>query len=235
MKKLLTLSIFAALCGVAMSQNVYNASAGTGGGGSATLDSSLTTTTTFDYAVVIEGNEGMKAGVTTDPEFGYITADSSYIAKAKKGAYRHLRATAVDSAVVIDIAAQDTWYQITNASDSIFRYIEHNDQFLVSGDTIIYNDPALSTAHYDWVVQIGGTGATGILYRVRIYNVTDATVIGEAKKEFPATGSDDMITVFGYDMSADHGDEVIIQIANTEGTQDFTFTEGFIKSEYNHE
>jgi hypothetical protein len=78
MKKLLTLSIFFALCGVAMSQNVYNASASTGGGGSATLDSLLTTTTTFDYAVVIEGNEGMKAGVTTAPAFDTVQIGAAY-------------------------------------------------------------------------------------------------------------------------------------------------------------
>jgi hypothetical protein len=77
MKKLLTLSILFALCGVAMSQNVYNASAGSGGG-SATLDSSLTTTTTFDYAVVIEGNEGKKAGVTTSPAFDTVQIGAAY-------------------------------------------------------------------------------------------------------------------------------------------------------------
>ena len=38
----------------------------------------LPTTTTFDYAVVIEGNEGMKAGVTTSPAFDTVQFGAAY-------------------------------------------------------------------------------------------------------------------------------------------------------------
>jgi len=78
MKKFLCISVLALLTIGAFSQEAISISLEGSGGGSATLDSSLTTTTTFDYAVVIEGNEGMKAGVTTSPAFDTVQIGAAY-------------------------------------------------------------------------------------------------------------------------------------------------------------
>lgn len=195
--------------------------------------------TSYTHLPLTIGNFINEAGTEADDQSRLYVNDiystSNDGVRVRKEAWRHLRATAYDSVVTIDIAAQNVWYQVTNLSDSLFRYVEANNQFLVRGDTIIYNDATISSAHYDWGVMIGGEGSTSIEYSLRIYNVTDGYVIGQVTKEFGADANYDNITFFGYDISADNGDKVVIQVRNNEGTQDFIFKQGFIKVDYNHE
>ena len=57
---------------------------------------------------------------------GYITTDEAI----------HLFAFFGDSTVTFSYAAQNTWYQVTNASDSLFRYAETDGFSGITADTI---------------------------------------------------------------------------------------------------
>lgn len=189
----------------------------------------------FSQSSVIQNSlsGGSGGGGTIDPSQTIDVTDSVEFDHVKRGAFRHLRALSWDSTIVISIATQDEW--VTFPLSDMYRFVEADDQFEVSGNYIIYNDPSLSTAHYDWLNDVSGEGSTGIEYELRFVNITDDNVFGQTKKEYGASANDDSKTVYGYDNSVDHRDSVIIQIRNTEGTQDFTFNGGFIKADYNHE
>ena len=121
----------------------------------------------------------------------------------------HLFAYFGDSTITFTYAAQGTWYHVTNASDSLFRYTE-TDGFTVDADTII----PTNTADYDFTAKIGMDGGNGEAISYRFYNVTQATGIPTASViTFSGTGSYNTISVGAYgDVTA--GDKIILQLKN---------------------
>lgn len=69
----------------------------------------------------------------------------------------HLFAFFGDSAVTFSYAAQNTWYQVTNASDSLFRYIEVDGFSGITADTIRVD----YTGDYSLETQVTADGGNG--------------------------------------------------------------------------
>ena len=147
------------------------------------------------------------------------------------GEYIHLFSFFGDSSVTFSYAAQDTWYQVTNASDSLFRYTE-TDGFTVLGDTITVSH----TGDYDFRSQLTLDGGNGETISMRFFNVTQTAGIPTASAlTTRGSGSFGTIHVEGY-ASVTAGDKIILQIKNDDASpSNSVLKNGVTKVYYIHE
>ena len=141
----------------------------------------------------------------------------------------HLFAYFGDSTVTYTFAASDTWYHLSNASDSLWLYTE-KDGFTVSNDTITIRE----SGDYDLVFVLGMGGSNGTTYNFRFYNVTQTIGIPVGQ---PFTGSG--ATNFGQIVLSSYcectaGDEIVIQV-RADATNDLTLKSSIIKINKIHE
>ena len=141
----------------------------------------------------------------------------------------HLFAFFGDSTVAISYALADTWYQVTNATDSLWRYQE-KDGFTVSNDTITITD----AGDYDLTCGIKWEGNNGTSYDFRFYNVTQTTGIPIGQGGTGAGAGNRQGTTVGAYATFSAGDKVIIQSRNF-STNDYTLENSFIKIYKVHE
>ena len=134
-----------------------------------------------------------------------------------------------DSAVIFTFAATDTWYHLTNDTDSAWIYSEL-DNVTVSNDTLTF----ANTGHYNLDFHLSFIGGNQDVYAVRFYNVTQGvgipTTVGQTGQ-----GALDVvslnITSHGIITA---GDEVVLQI-KCDDTENATFKNSTIRIQYIHE
>ena len=140
-----------------------------------------------------------------------------------------------DSAVVID-CVQDTWVQITNATNNLFTEIQTNEGFIISRDTIYFNnyERAGLFPHVEIRYEVDGTGNNNVSFSFRIKNVTNDA--GVVKKSTTKAGANDQLSIQGtaYDKLAGFGDAYIFEIRNNSNSSDFTATDGGLKLRVEH-
>jgi hypothetical protein len=145
----------------------------------------------------------------------------------------HGYAAFADSSVVFTFALTDTYYHLTNATDSLFRVFEQ--EFITfSGDTII----TTQSGHYKVPIMLGFTGSNGNNIKVRLYNYTQAAAQGVAfTKTMDGSSNVEPTTYYFYIDGAgcNAGDRVGIQIGNFTGTGSVTLLEGSVFIEKSHE
>lgn len=141
-----------------------------------------------------------------------------------------------DSAVVID-CTQNTWVQVTNATNNIFDGIQEGQGFDISGDTITFNSSAKADLHPHIIIHWGidGFAGNGEDYEVRIYNIDNTAGIAR-KAEGTTTGSNNRVEIgsTSYDINSTYGDRYILQIMNKTNSNDFTIENGSIYIEVSH-
>jgi len=134
-----------------------------------------------------------------------------------------------DSAVIFTFAATDTWYHLTNDTDSAWIYSEL-DNVTVSNDTLTF----ANAGHYNFDFHLSFIGGNQDVYAVRFYNVTQGvgipTTVGQTGQ-----GALDVvslnITSHGIITA---GDEVVLQI-KCDDTDAATFKNSTIRIQYIHE
>lgn len=142
----------------------------------------------------------------------------------------HMFAYFGDSTITYTFAASDTWYHLTNATDSMWIYSELED-FTVSGDTLIFG----VSGDYNLDAHLGYAGGNGITYAIRYYNVTQGAPIPTA---IPNTGRgtgnviSNNIATYAEGIAA--GDRVVLQI-KADATVDATLKNSTIRIQYLHD
>jgi len=134
-----------------------------------------------------------------------------------------------DSAVIFTFAATDTWYHLTNDTDSAWIYSEL-DNVTVSNDTLTF----ANAGHYNFDFHLSFIGGNQDVYAVRFYNVTQGvgipTTVGQTGQ-----GALDVvslnITSHGIITA---GDEVVLQI-KCDDTENATFKNSTIRIQYIHD
>lgn len=143
-----------------------------------------------------------------------------------------------DSAVVID-CTQDTWVQVTNATNDLFTAIQTNEGFTISGDTITFVSTDSidgSNIHIIFHWGIDGHAGNGEDYEVRIYDVTNSAGIVR-KAEGTTTGANNRIEIGSTSYARNNiktGNKFILQINNKTDNDDFTIENGSIYMEVSH-
>ena len=114
-----------------------------------------------------------------------------------------------DSSITLNLTT-DTWVQVTNTSDSLFRITEDEGMYWVD-DTLILT----KTGHYDFNFDVSFIGDAGERFEARLYNVTQAEEIPR-KGIDNGEGAGDPITIGAapYCENCNNGDKIIMQIRN---------------------
>ena len=135
-----------------------------------------------------------------------------------------------DSTVTISITQND-WEQVTNATNNLLQATVANG-FAASGDTLEF----LNAGDYEGWLNFTFTGFTSQVYKFRVWNVTDGVVEWVGKSQ-TGDGAGDFvgifITTYFNDVSA--GDKFIIQVTNTDGSNDITIREASFFVNYLHD
>jgi hypothetical protein len=191
------------------------------------LEQNLTTLEITSDTVRINGTLDVTLNLTADT----ITALEIYNKTKDHGFFAF-----EDSAVVIN-CTQDTWVQVTNATNTLFDGVQEGQGFDISGDTITFNADARSdlTPHIIFHWGIDGHAGNGEDYEVRIYNI-DNTAGVVRKAEGTTSGANNRISIgtTSYDINSAYGDRYIMQIMNKTNSGDFTIENGSIYLEVSH-
>ena len=128
-----------------------------------------------------------------------------------------------DSSVAISTST--TWAQVTNASDSLFGWIEQDGITDAQGDTALLS----LTGHYNIPFSIIGEGSNGITYQLRLYNATQTEGI-MTKTAWTGRGAanDGPLTGIAYCINCNAGDKIVMQIRQTSGSGSFTVKDGYM-------
>jgi len=140
-----------------------------------------------------------------------------------------------DSSVVID-CVQNVWVNITNATGNLFTEIQTNEGFIISGDTITYNNFGRGGLfpHVKIEYEADGSGGNNKIFSFRIYNIdNDAGVV---KKVTTKAGVNDQVAISGlaYDRHASINDRYVFQVMNKTDNTNFTINDGAIYLEVSH-
>jgi len=144
--------------------------------------------------------------------------------------YDHLFGYFGDSTVTFTITTQDTWYHLSNATDSLYRYAEVGN-FTVTEDTIIFP----STEYYDLSCVLTFEGSANQDYKLRFYNVTQATGIPVGQSTTGQGAGDAVQIHIQSHWQVNANDRVILQFANDDNTGDATLRSSNILIEYAHD
>jgi len=183
-----------------------------------------TSTSAMSNALVM-----LKNGNTTATGDWTIDGDLTVTGMTNAETIPHMFAYFGDSTVIYTFAATDTWYHLTNATDSIYIYDEM-DEFTVSNDTITFG----AAGDYNLDFHLSFMGGNQDVYAVRFYNVTQGVGIPTGIAQ-TAQGASDIVslTIIAYAEVA-LGDEIIMQIkCNT--TDAATLKSSVIRLQYIHD
>ena len=152
---------------------------------------------------------------------------NGYLREAEK---IHLFAFFGDSSVTFAYASSDTWYHVTNASDSLWRYSE-KDGFTVENDTITITE----AGDYDLSCSMSFEGGNGQTYAFRFFNVTGTAGVPVANAN-TAGGAGNVVNVkvSAYLQNATAGTKIVLQ-GKSDGTTSTTLKNSAIKIYKVHE
>jgi hypothetical protein len=131
-----------------------------------------------------------------------------------------------DSSITVN-QTQDTWYQVTNTTDSLYRVLELSGGFTWSDDTLI----APIKGHYVVTFELGLDVGSNNNAEVRV-NTTD----GEISKMVGGSGVNgqyDAISCNAY-WNADAGDRIWFEYRNTTDNDDFDLIASIVTVIYLH-
>lgn len=188
----------------------------------------------FISLILISGKVTYNSKVVID-ENGTLFADTIITEFTYNKTVAHGFYAFEDSAVVIDCIL-NTWVQITNEWGNLFTEIQTNEGFIMSGDTIYFNnyERAGLFPHVEIRYEIDGSGGNNVSFSFRMKNVTQD--FGVVKKSTTKAGQNDQLAISGtaYDRHANFGDAYIFEIRNNTNSTDFTVTDGGIKLKVDH-
>lgn len=133
-----------------------------------------------------------------------------------------------DSSVTITISSSDTFYQITNDTDSLYRILELSGGFTSDGDTLFL--PV--DGHYEINFAIGVECGSNNNIKVRV-NSTDG-VLSEMVGGTGFIGDYDAISCPAYYHEGDAGDKVWLELANTTDTDNFDIISSIVTIKWIH-
>ena len=166
---------------------------------------------------------------------GSLNVDTAYTHELQTNTIKiqdatHLFAFFGDSTVTFAYAVADTWYHVSNAGDSLWRYQE-KEGFTVSNDTITI----LEAGDYDLTANFQFEGANGETYAFRFYNVTGAAGIPVAGGTTArGAGNVVQVTVGAYLHGATAGTKIVLQ-GKSDGTNSTILKSSCIKIYKVHE
>jgi len=200
-------------------------------------DSSLTLLGNLDVgdslyvlgSTYLEGNLYVKQEVVTNSTID--AADTIKTATMlRQGNTWHAYGGFHDSSIVITISALDTWYQITNASGTLWGGDEANG-IALSGDTMIIEN----SGDYVGTVSISYSGLNGQDYSFRIYNVTQAVQMGYDIDQSTTSTSNNVNLSIPLYFEVDAGDRLVLQISNESSSQNPTIKSAIFYVQYLHD
>lgn len=123
-------------------------------------------------------------------------------------------------------ASQNTWYDVTNVTDSLFRKLEFDD-LTYAADSVLIN----TTAHYDgsFAVSWNGTGTDAYSMRVLLNGVS----VAKLSFDFGASMTGGSVTVPFY-IEATAGQYLRFQICNTANSNDPTIKSAIVIVKFVH-
>ena len=181
--------------------------------------------------IILKNAIGSTASIYIDPNgAAHIINDTLYIeCLLIPSEVIHLFYYFGDSTVTYSFAVSDTWYQLTNASDSLWIKAE-NDGFTNIGDTIIPN----ISGDYDFEAKLNYIASNGVTQNIRFYNVTQAVGIpAGGANTGRGSGNELAIIVSAYGEDINAGDKIILQIRQ-DATPDITLRSSSIKARLLH-
>lgn len=133
-----------------------------------------------------------------------------------------------DSNILIDLT-QNTWSQITNASDSLIRVFEEVD-VVFDGDTLV---PPAIAAHYEITAIFTFRGETSNSFAVRI--MTNEREIATINFSFSSNTENKPVPINGcWDAVGGGADRLWFEVINTTDSDDIRIKSGNVRIKYSY-